>query len=526
MGLPDKNSQGVEVVLRNIPASFLVGLISVLLASQLLGLASYPQPIILPVIFAGAVLLYSKSIRIFGVLLIIGCFDYYLSSSIVDFSSDGVTYHHYAHTLISQNGFIPVIPNLDIRISANPTLPWLIASIPQMVLAFVADIENLTINSFGKLTCSFVLFLYALGSLLDRGKLKRCAVAAIIAFPAIFSSQLFSGYTDYFTYWAVSLFICSIFFMLTSPLRASHFEVACLSGCVLSVMKFQTMFFLLIASPVLIYILVLHRRKITEEIRNNSYTLGAVFFTTILISIIYFFSNFYHHGSLSPITSVNGAGNILFDNAFYRDTPRYLHFWHSLFSTPMLNPDGHQITMSLPNSKAQILQYGFPDLRFGAYGPFFPALFILFVGLFLYLKKTRFPMIYILALALLLPGIGVARYYSFVQAFIPIGCLFVYYRKIRWESIVIFAALASSVIVFVGSILAYRDNMNSFVDFTDSIKNEEGYFLFGGRSYYVGVIKERTGQDLSLLPKNAGATCDSIKRFYKVSLHDEILVCR
>ena len=118
---------------------------------------------------------------------------------------------------------------------------------------------------------------------------------------------------------------------------------------------------------------------------------------------------------------------MLFDNEFYLNSPKFLHFFFSWFSEAALNPTLPTLAWFQLSSFSDFLLYGRPDLRFGAAGPWF--------GLSLVMSITALPRISLyaagtivglFALYISLPGVGTMRYYPAIQIvpILALICLF------------------------------------------------------------------------------------------------------
>ena len=157
---------------------------------------------------------------------------------------------------------------------------------------------------------------------------------------------------------------------------------------------------------------------------------------------------------LVPIFSRTDATSVLFDNQFYSQKPRSLHWIYSWFSNVELNTETPRLNLVQLSSVRELLLLKYPDLRFGAGGPLF--LVAITCSLFAILNANKRAFFIVLLLCLMysqLPGVGTMRYYPLIQIMPGVTLLFLDSRRLK--NILLFIAATNFVLVMVGSTVGY-----------------------------------------------------------------------
>jgi hypothetical protein len=499
---------------------FLLVLYFIFLFSKIISISSFTFIFIISLIL---VIVITRSVIPLILIVLIFTIDYLISINIIDFSSDGVTYHYEAMRRISSNLYLS--NSGDKRIDSYPALPWLIGSIPLIFSKIISNDGLVNLNSFGKIGAASILFLYSFFQLHPLGK-KRIFCATLLAFPPIFWSQFLTGYQDYFTYLFAAFATLSLFMIVKFNKFEEHLPILVLSLCLAGLIKYQGALFVIIFTPVIVYFLWDKYHEIFQHLKNRNLFYICVIFLTVSSLLIFLYINIFKFGKLVPFTTDVSTPNILFDNPYYFASERWVHFFHSLFSSPMINPEHHELTIGLPNFK-EIYNYGFPDLRFGAYAPL-TGVFIISILLFNLRKIFKTPFIfvalYVILLLLFLPGIGVARYYAFIQLIPPFLLLWIYdTSNFKFFSRFL---LLSYLVVALGSAYSYFIKINNYQSFANEIKDKKLIVMFNGWEYHRYVLEKKFSVIFDINHLETNGACKPLIMFYpNAPLNDEVLIC-
>lgn len=217
-------------------------------------------PIVFFLVFLSVV--YTACGRNYTFLVIaIVAIDVFISSLIVDFSSDGNSYHDLAISTLSE-GKVLFSSHLDTRIAGTPLFQWIFPAIFRFA-EFGAHI-----TSGGKLIGGFLLYFLACSiptkkTVIRFSNVKVDVVAGLIAFPAIFWGQLFNGYGDYWTYWALALLATSsiaLFRLNFTWISRRYFDILCLGFALAATVKYQSAILGVYFGFVLLGLLLLNRK--------------------------------------------------------------------------------------------------------------------------------------------------------------------------------------------------------------------------------------------------------------------------
>lgn len=473
--------------------------------------------------------------RILIILVIL--LDFILSLILIDFSSDGATYHVIAiNELVNSINPYTYISH-DIRIDTYPILPWLLpAAIKQLFPEFV------NISSFGKLYLAFLLFIYAFEYCKKYNSIIiSILISILISFPPIFLTQIYTGYLDYWTYFTACLLVISLIKYNESP-SIDNIKILSLILILLLIVKFQTVVYLIIFSPLLIYILYKHQDNFIEFFKYNLSTVFLYFSLFIVSFSAIYFNNILNYGSLVPFASEKGATKILFDNSFYTNTDAWKHLYYSLFSRVSLNTDSPIIDLFYFPTFGEFIQYSYPDTRFGASGPLFGILIILlFVFALIFKNIVLYIICLYIFLSMFIPGTGIMRYYPLIQAspFLFLlaikdnskeilnininGSVLMNLSLLSLKKIFITIGLINIIFIFSSSTSYQYYRTQTYLNFVETIKNEKPLAInFGGWVYHKYIL-ERLGAKFS---SDFRATkCIPLKSKYKVHIHDEVTIC-
>ncbi len=464
------------------------------------------------------------SIKILLTVIAFIAFDGFIANNIIDFSADGISYHYYAIRRILENNYL--IYSSDVRINSSPPLPYLISLVPILFIKLLIPIsENL--NSSGKISMGVLLFSYAHVVFRDFRTMQRLMLSIITAFPPIFSSQFLTGYVDYYTYLFAAFISISIYAVLINRggelLLKCHSEIFILSFSICAVLKYQSILFCIVILPIVFLLFSKHIYK-KIELKSMMTVFIASFAVVSVIDIIWFAYVYFNFGSLVPTVATTGVNNILYDNEFYRDTPKYLHFIHSFFSGPELNADRHDISTGI-SGLLHPLRYGFADLRFGSYGPFVPIITLLLLIIAFRSKSLYYIALYIISLIAILPGIGNSRYYSFLHL-LPIILLLYTYKKTLFYNNVISLIFISQLFVLLGSMSSYLQKVSYLNKMADELSKKPVALNFAGWYYYKNILSNQYKITFIKVDKWEDMKCESIKnKFANTPLHDEIQLC-
>ena len=362
---------------------------------------------------------YHLSIFLFIILLI----DFLLAYLVIDFSSDGSSYHYKAILIIANGYDLYFDKSLDYRLSGTPVMQWIFPAI-------FKDISGSnSINSGGKLFASAILFLVSIRAnkiLFENQKknfdiFRALIISFVISCPPIFWSQLYTAYGDYWTYWSCALILISAIGFINSIKEKDkkEFTRTLFLGLVFaSTVKYQSA---LIGFLIFIFLIIYYLLKKLAKEQLRIFFSDSIFNATVIligsfILLTTFYKNYLVSGYFIPGINIVPAKDVLFDNIFYKETSKYWHLFYSLFSRTELNVTDPKISFFQINYFKDLLKYGYPDIRFGAYGPLSSILFTISIFAVFKLRGINlfFPIIFIIIFALL-PGVGTARFFPFIQ---------------------------------------------------------------------------------------------------------------
>ena len=234
---------------------------------------------------------------------------------IIDFSSDGPTYHVIAINELASSIDPYTYISPDIRVDTYPILPWLF---PAAVKQIFPDFVNIT--SFGKVYLAFLLFIYVLEySLRYNARSIAILISLLISLPSIFLTQVYTGYLDYWTYFTACIFIVSLIKYNDEP-SIENIKIIALIIILLLLVKFQTVVYFLIFLPLLLFILYKNQDNLIDYFKNYISNI-IILFTLFAVSFLaIYLNNYLNYNSLVPFATEKGATKILFDNSFYTNT--------------------------------------------------------------------------------------------------------------------------------------------------------------------------------------------------------------
>ena len=221
-------------------------------------------------------ILYFSPTRFRSSIIAVLALDLILSLLMIDFSSDGPTYH-----VIAINELVATINpyshlSSDLRVDSYPILPWLLpAAIKQIFPEFV------NITSFGKVYVAFLLFVYVLDYAIKyNSRSIAILISLLISLPSIFLTQVYTGYLDYWTYFASCIFVVAIIKYNDNP-SIENIQIIALILILLSIVKFQAIVYFLVFLPILMYVLYKNQENVVEYFKN--YTINIVILFTIFL---------------------------------------------------------------------------------------------------------------------------------------------------------------------------------------------------------------------------------------------------
>jgi hypothetical protein len=395
---------------------------------------------------------------------------------VLDFSADGNSYHDDAITVIANGGDL-YADHLDVRLPGTPMFQWIFPA----MLRVVGIGEHIT--SSGKIFASLLLYLNC--TLIEKqedNSLRRgwfSWPAILISFPAIFWSQIFTGYGDYWTYWALALVTVNGIAMLSTKNATIFNENLCyffLSVALASTIKYQSA--LICGCAGLVFFVLLYQKTrwvgVVHCLAQNRIILCYAILAILSSVGITLTVNVQLFDHLVPIFSRTDATSVLFDNQFYSQKPRYLHWIFSWFSNVELNTNTPRLNFLQLSSMRELLLMKHPDLRFGAGGPLF--LLAITFSLFAIFKVNKRVFLIVLLICLIysqLPGVGTMRYYPLIQIMPGVTLLFL--GSGRLKNILLCIAATNFVLVMVGSTVGYSFDRVSLVLANDFFRLNPGY---------------------------------------------------
>ena len=463
--------------------------------------------------------------------------DLILSILIIDFSSDGATYHVIAiNELVSKINPYSYISS-DLRVDTYPVLPWLL---PAAIKQIFPDFVNIT--SFGKVYLAFLLSVYVYDYAIKyNSKSIAVLISLLISLPSIFLTQVYTGYLDYWTYFTSCIFLVALIKYKDNP-SIENIQIIALVLILLSIVKFQTIVYFLVFLPMLMYILYKNKENVVDYFKNYFGNILMLFTIFLVCFLAIYLNNYLNYGSLVPFASEKGAKKILFDNTFYTNTDSWKHLYYSLFSRVSLNTDSPIIDFFYFPTFGEYIQYSFPDTRFGASGPLFGLLIIFLFILIFFVKNTILNIICLyIIISAFIPGTGIMRYYPLIQ-----GAPFIFllalkddsksllniqsdYFKINFDTtlikkIIITIGIANILFISSSSTAYQGYRSQTYLNFVSEIKHEDPLAIkFGGWVYHKHVL-EKLGATFS--DNHDGLSCQPLKSQYKVHIHDEVTLCK
>lgn len=420
--------------------------------------------------------LYISGLVFFLLVLCAIVTDAIIAHLVLDFSADGNSYHDAAITVMASGGNL-YADHLDVRLPGTPMFQWIFP-----VMLRVLGLGD-HITSSGKIFAALLLYLNCV--LIGRQHCKNVVrgwfnlSAMLIALPAIFWSQIFTGYGDYWTYWSLALVTVNGVAMLLAKevgIFNENLGKFFLSVALAATIKYQSA--VMCGCACLVFFLLFYQIKrpqsMRELINQNklifSYSILAIFASSGLTLAV----NVQLFDHLVPIFSRTGATSVLFDNQFYSQTPKALHWIYSWFSTVELNTESPKLNLLQLSSMNEILLMRYPDLRFGAGGPLFLlALALSFFLIFKVNKRTFIVVLLIFCMYSQLPGVGTMRYYPLIQI-IP-GVTLLFLNAQRLKNVLFFFATTNFVLVMIGSTAGYSLDRVSLAFANAFFKSNPGY---------------------------------------------------
>jgi hypothetical protein len=480
-------------------------------------------------------ILYFSPTRFRSSIIAVLALDLILSLLMIDFSSDGPTYH-----VIAINELVATINpyshlSSDLRVDSYPILPWLLpAAIKQIFPEFV------NITSFGKVYVAFLLFVYVLDYAIKyNSRSIAILISLLISLPSIFLTQVYTGYLDYWTYFASCIFVVAIIKYNDNP-SIENIQIIALILILLSIVKFQAIVYFLVFLPILMYILYKNQENVVEYFKNYTSNIVILFTIFLVCFLAIYLNNYLNYNSLVPVAS--RIQQILFDNSFYTNTDSWKHLYYSLFSRVSLNTDSPIVDFFYFPTFGEYIQYSFPDTRFGASGPLFGLLIMLLFILMFFVKNIILYIICLyIMLSTLLPGTGTMRFYPLIQ-----GAPFIFLLALKDNSqifldvksaylkISLSTLLIKKIIITLGivnilfissSSTAYQFyRSQTYLNFANEIKNEDPLAVKFGSWVYHRHVLEKLGVTFS--DDHDGLSCLPLKSQYKVHIHDEVTLCK
>ena len=457
----------------------------------------------------------TKGIYIFLSILL---FEFILRFFIIDFSSDGVTYHNPARMFIANGGNLFLSNQGDIRIDSHPTLPWVFSSL------FYKLTSNNSQLTFGTVSICIFFFLYIYNYLKPfQSKFLNIIFALLTAFSPIFWSQVFSGYTDYYTYALLSWSILS-FLIFYKEMSKENFLVFCLLSSLCLTAKYTSLiFYIIIFFPIALMIL-LKKNKLYFHIMN------AFDYKVYLIALLCCFSiawtygqNFYFHKTPFPPTTLSKNADHVLDNNFYRNEPKYKHYFYSLFSQTNLNTD--QPILKIPGkiSIEEINFLNFADNRFGASGPLFSLIFLLSIITCFFSTNNKITLYFVTIIILIsfcFPGTWQVRFFPLIQI-VPCLILIANNKKLLNYGLLILMTL-NTLLWATGSTYG---QIKKTVQVNNFVKNLDTpiYISFGSWFYYKNILQKKGLKILDKKPPNS--KCVPLNNIYNIAFHEDIKVC-
>ena len=509
---------------------------------KLANLSTYFSSIKILTIFTGLYFMFLFLSRKKGAyaLFLILFFEFVIRLLIIDFSSDGVTYHAPAKMMISEgfNLFFAGAQSIDPRINSFPTLPWILPSI----LYFITG--NVGALTFGTLSLAICLFIYSYYNFSFAKKAPLNLVGAFcIAFSPIFFSQVFTGYQDYFTYALISWAIISFLKLSKDFNFQNSAEFLLIFVCCLTAKYTSFIFSSLIFLPPILFLIFKEKRNFLKTVLGEKR--NYLIFGACLFSLVWTYGQNLYYFNGEPFAPATIENNVEFsaDNVVYKHAPRYLHFSIQLFSETSLNSETIEIKQPFTFDKKELLALKHSGNRFGASGVLFSGIFLLCIVGILGLKRDQIfdlKFYFIIAISVIsfaFPGTWQLRFFPLIQIVpllmisigdfhrsYPIKIAIFNYPYFNAKAVILaLCFLNITILGFMSSYLQISENwrLREWVNKQNSVVS----LKMGGRGKYYSEVFRNLYLEF-ILDESDGKNCIAITETDKeVRLNNEVLIC-